>query len=872
MNFTLEFERRSIFYFVILTFAALKLKTRKMKKHLLTLLLALGSVVLFAQTTVSGKIVDAETGEALIGATVLEKGTNNGVITDVQGAFTLKVKSESTIAISYVGYLTQEFASSANFSSISLESDAVGLAEVQVIASVAIDRKTPIAVSTVRRKEIEAKIGSQEFPEILKSTPGVFATKSGGGFGDGRINVRGFNDENVAVLINGIPVNDMENGNVYWSNWAGLTDAASNIQVQRGLGASKVAVPSVGGTINILSKASDREEGGEVKLSTGNDAYSKVGFSLSSGLNDEGWAFTVSGAKTQGNMYLDGGQFLGFSYFVNVAKKINDAHELNFTLVGAKQTHGQRFHDSSLEVIKNNPRGRRYNPDWGYQDGQEVNLAYNFYHKPQMSLNHYWEISDKAMLSTAAYASFGQGGGRRTQGTINDFNNLVRTGGEFGPVDVDHYVQQNESNQSGESTAWLAASVNSHNWYGVLSTLDYDISSNLKFLGGLDLRSYTGIHYYEVTDLLGGSYITDDSRNNVINPNSTLRVGDRYNRDYEGNVLWSGLFGQLEYTQDQLSAFVSFSGSNTRYSKVDFYSYAANDPDRESEKLDFLGYQVKGGANYNLNQNHNVYANIGFFTKAPQFDNVFAEGDNSTSVNEGAEHEKIFSTELGYGYRKYGLTANVNIYRTQWNDRALQQRETAPSGEVFFANVLGVNALHQGVEFDAKYDLNRKLQFTGMLSLGDWTWTNNVQDVIIRDQDGNQLGDPINVYIEGLKVGNAAQTTAALGFNYELLEDLKVGMDWNYYDNLFASYNPTGRNNVGDNNIQAWQIPSYSLLDLNISYDFEISGLTSSIYGNINNIADTFYVADARDGGNALNSSMYAGFGRTWTLGAVIRF
>lgn len=836
-------------------------------------MLALSMAVTFAQSAVSGKVIDAETGEPLIGATIIEKGTTNGVITDINGSFNLSVETGSTLVISYLGYISEEISANSDLSQISLQTDAVGLSEVQVIASIAVDRKTPIAVSTIKQAQIEAKIGGQEFPEILKSTPGVFATKAGGGFGDGRINVRGFNDENVAVLINGIPVNDMENGNVYWSNWAGLTDAATSIQVQRGLGASKVAVPSVGGTINILSKASDRKAGGSVKMTTGNNEYSKVGFSLSSGLNEDGWAFTLSGAKMQGNTFMEGGQFFGYSYFANIAKQINDAHELNFTIVGAKQTHGQRFHDSSLATIENNPNGRRYNPDWGYQNGQVVNLAYNFYHKPQMSLNHYWTISDKMELSTAVYASFGQGGGRRTQGTINDFNNLVRTGGQYGPVDVDYYVEQNESNQSGESSAWLAASMNSHNWYGVLSTLDYQLTDNIRFLGGLDFRSYKGIHYYEVTDLLGGDYIIDDSNNNRINPNATLVVGDRYNRDYEGNVLWSGLFGQLEYSKDELSAFISLSGSNTRYSKVDFYSYAANDPDRESDKLDFLGYQVKGGANYNLTDNHNVYANVGYFTKAPTWDNVFAIGDNSTEVNEGAEHEKIFSTEVGYGFRKYGLSLNVNIYRTQWNDRALQQRETAPSGDVFYANVLGVNALHQGVEFDGRYDVNNKLSLTGMLSLGDWTWNNNVENVIIRDVDGTQLGDPINVYIQGLKVGNAAQTTGAFGFNYKLLQGLSVGMDYNYYADLFASYDPTSRTSQ-EENVQAWEIPAYSLMDLNIAYDFDVADFKGSLYANINNMFDTFYVADARDGSNhdAQTSSMYAGFGRTWTLGAVIRF
>ena len=64
-------------------------------------------------------------------------------------------------------------------------------------------------------------------------------------------------------MINGVPVNDMENGSVYWSNWAGLSDVTSAMQVQRGLGASKVAVPSIGGTINIISKSSDVQKGGK---------------------------------------------------------------------------------------------------------------------------------------------------------------------------------------------------------------------------------------------------------------------------------------------------------------------------------------------------------------------------------------------------------------------------------------------------------------------------------------------------------------------------------------------------------------------------------------------------------------------------------
>ena len=52
------------------------------------------------------------------------------------------------------------------------------------------------------------------------------------GFGDSKINVRGFEQNNIAVMINGVPVNDMETGWVYWSNWSGLADVTNKMQVQ----------------------------------------------------------------------------------------------------------------------------------------------------------------------------------------------------------------------------------------------------------------------------------------------------------------------------------------------------------------------------------------------------------------------------------------------------------------------------------------------------------------------------------------------------------------------------------------------------------------------------------------------------------------
>ena len=300
-------------------------------KQLLSLALVMCTFSVAAQSTITGTVIDGGQLAPLPGATIVEKGTSNGVSSDFDGNFTITTSnSTGEITISYVGFVstTIAFSGDLDLGSLSLEASELGLEEVQLFASIAVDRKTPVAVSTIKAADIELKLGTQEFPEILKSTPGVYATKTGGGYGDGRINLRGFSSENVGVLINGIPVNDMENGRLYWSNWAGLGDVTSSMQVQRGLGASRVAIPSIGGTINIVTKTTDVEAGGSVRMGTANDGYQKYGMTYSTGLMDNGFAATVSLAKIFGDGYVDGTEFDGFNYFVNLSKQINDNHKL----------------------------------------------------------------------------------------------------------------------------------------------------------------------------------------------------------------------------------------------------------------------------------------------------------------------------------------------------------------------------------------------------------------------------------------------------------------------------------------------------------------------------------------------------------------
>lgn len=841
-------------------------------KNWLTVVLLITSVTVFSQTALSGKVVD-ETNQPLPGATVVIKGSKAGASSDFDGNFNFDSSIESgTLVVSFIGYTPKSvsFSGTGDLGTIKLVPSAESLDEIVITqVSFAIDRKTPVAVSTIKASLIENKLGTQEFPEILKSTPGIYATKSGGGFGDGRLTVRGFDSENVAVTINGVPVNDMESGKVYWSNWAGLSDVTSAMQVQRGLGASKLAVPSIGGTVNILSKSTDIEAGGSAGTTFGNDNYFKVGATVSTGLLESGFAATISAAKTTGDGYIDGTEFNGANYFINLSYQINEDHKISLTSFGAPQRHGQRQNRSLISTYKNAESGTKFNPDWGLRDGNVVHVEDNFYHKSQTSLNHYWTINDKSNLSTAVYASWGNGGGGGTAGDNRDLFN-VRIGGDDQPVDIDNIVAINRANgeQGLGSEAYLRASRNDHSWYGILSTYDRDLSESLKLTTGVDLRTYTGKHFSEVTDLLGGSYALDNG--DVNNPNAALQVGDKRDYNNDGEVGWQGLFAQLEYDQDKISAFFSLSASNTSYRRIDYFNYLDSDDLQTTDKYNFFGFSAKGGAVYRIDDQHSVFGNLGYFEKAANMNAVFLNYDNE-HINADAENQKISSFEIGYGFRGDKLTANVNVYTTYWNDRTLTQNVQNPDGTNSTANILGVNAVHSGIEFDFVYRPMDALTFSGMLSLGNWEWASDVLGVEIYDEDQN-LVDTVDLYIDGLKVSDAAQTTAALGMDWKLMDKTHFTVDYNYFANFYAQYDPNDRGTEGQ--AQAWESPDYGTFDMSLRYGFKLGTLDTTITGRMMNVFDTEYIADAYDGAGSTSSTalVWYGYGRTFSVSAKINF
>ena len=811
--------------------------------------------------------------------------------------------------------------------------DSIALEEVVVssgIIDVAKERETPIAVSTITAREVQLKVGNMEFPEIMNKTPGVYATKQGGGYGDSRISLRGFDQRNTSFLINGQPVNDMENGWVYWSNWAGLTEVASGIQIQRGLGASKLAVPSVGGTVSIFTKSAERAKGGSFTQLLGNDGYSKSTMAYNTGLNENGWSTSILLSKWSGNGYIYNTMGAGTTYFAAVGYAPDGSdHKMNLSVLGAGQWHHQRDVWVSIRDYQNfGEKGidQRWNSNGGTRNGEEWSMRRNFYNKPLATFNWDWEVNDNIEVNTSLYASACRGcgteargrnyynaatdilpyrkdltehynengkGSRDSDGFINFDalvnHNVANTSGYTGDIGGGDYagkkIGSNSYKYDGVNRAIIIrrASMNSHDWVGAISNFNYR-SGNMRYSFGIDLRDYTGYHYRVLNDLMGlDGYHSSGNQNSggqiietLVEANPFKNTGIRgpkmayYNI---GNVGWTGLNALAEYSTDDLNWVIQAGTSAQTYQRVDYFAQVGN---QESKEKTVNGGYIKGGANYNFNERSNAFFNIGRIERQPNFDAIFPNYANN--INPDIQNEEITSFEIGYGYIGDSFKLNINAYSTNWGNRFISRGFSNAQGQDGTAQFKDIDVSHKGVEVEADWRPNNISRVRGMLSIGDWRYTKDFDAQLFNDQQ--QSIGTATLYTKDAKVGDAAQFVAYLGYEKRIGSKLNIDLDYRFVDGLYADYSLTDSDFTKADNKGALKLPSYGLVDLGATY--YING-KMSMRMNINNLFNTVYIAESNSNihagpdsetWNGIDTKHYVwyGFGTTWNMSLRYRF
>lgn len=708
----------------------------KLKILLFSFLAALAFSAFGQKQTVSGVVKDSFLGETVVGANVVIKGTLTGVATDIEGKFTMLLDpGKYTLQVSYVGYspVSQDIEVTNKPLNLTFKMETLVLDEISIVGDVARSRETPVAFTTLLPAKIEERLSGQDIPMLLNKTPGVYATQQGGGDGDARITIRGFSQRNVAVMLDGIPVNDMENGWVYWSNWFGLDAVTRSIQVQRGLGASKLALPSVGGTMNILTKGIENNRSLSIEQAIDNQGKLTTNLGYTSGKLNNGWGVTLAGAFKKGDGWVDQTNVTAWFFFAKIDKRWGN-HITSITGFGAPQTHKQRSYKRSIAdydteyaaehgvdsadfpEIRN--MGISYNQHWGYlkRNAQQWNSdstariinpdatrevqneMTNTYFKPQFSLRDSWNVNDRLTVSNTLYLSLGTGGGEGPRNSLKNTNLItsadvennpdVFLSDEIGQINWQGMYNQNSgptnsgfgmvypinttySDKLYYSTNYLVQSNNNHRWYGLLSSFSYKINDQFDFSGGLDLRSYKAEHYMEITDLLGGDYAIDknDKRVDYV-ANPMMAVRHVGDKVYYYDDGLVNWGGVFTQLEYKTGLFSSFVNLTASVS-----GYKKNDHygNLESDWKYKPGFTFKTGANYNLSERSNVFINLGYLSKTKDFKYYFKGYSAVFQPDSLTKNEKVKALELGYAYTSKKFSANLNTYYTKWQNKPTNQ-------------------------------------------------------------------------------------------------------------------------------------------------------------------------------------------------------
>ncbi len=882
--------------------------------------------LLNAQANLSGFVKD-DKGSVLAGANVYLSGTEMGSATSANGKYEIEnIKSGNyTLIVSYLGYNTEKFELNLTGNTtkdVALTPSALEIEALQVTGTIIKDRKTPFPHSSLTADDLELRTASRDITAVMADAPGVYFTEGKGGAGDSRVYIRGFDQENSATLINGVPVNDMENGRMYWSNWDGMTDIASAIQIQKGLGATNLVAGQLGGTINIVSGAATARQGLGYKQEFGSDNFLKTTFTANTGLLDGGIALSALVAKKSWDGYVDATWSEAYSYYFAAHKTFgNGKHTLDANILGAPQQHGQRDEDqiyteedwqsyadatgddvrrlsphrygsgwgnltkAEYESLNDNYVGHRGSTDWAHDvlfggimhtkqvgDSYLINTRTNYYHKPVYSLNWKWNVDESSSLSTTFYGSKGRGGGTGPLNTRDTYmGDEVDTDSLGNPIDSYYkYFNPAEMGDGSKQIDWtqviannqqwsvnsefdttysstmhrskriIRASVNHHDWTGVLSTYNRRLTDNLNFTTGLDIRSYAGEHYREVVNLLGGDYYVHHYAKAGETGSERMRgVGGLIDYHNTGYHDWYGGWSQLEYASSAFSVVASGARSVSRYQRQEQYN--ETEGDEFSKVLIFPGSALKLGLNYNLNDNINIFFAGGQMSKAPKFSNAYLAYSNTP--NTGAKNEEITSMDLGVTYRSDLFDVTTTYYMNTWKDKSIVIYD-APD----IYNITGLSANHSGLELEADVRPMDLLSVEAALSFGNWKWGENVDGTFSSDYDRTNTTD-VTLYTDGLMVGYQPQTQMSMGLNLFPMPGLMLNTSFRYNDNFYAGFSPSDYDDISMEGKDVVKLPSYSLLDIHTSYKMNLMGTDLTLGAHLLNALDSKYITYGEDQG-----------------------
>ncbi len=796
-------------------------------------------------------------------------------------------------------------------------SDTLALQEVTVSATFSNSKNSPLRLTTIGNAALKSRASSRTYPELMKGIPGLYATSESGSYGDAKMNIRGFRQENTAVMLNGIPISGLVSGSMFWNNWMGLADATYAIQLQKGIGSSMLTDGSVGGTVNIITDASAEQLGGEAGIYASGFGTVKSYIKFSSGQLPKGWAFNLMASYVGGKGYVDATDVSSFAYMLNVSKRFGADHTLLFTALGSPENHDQRSSRLSWDEVREH--GLKYNKNWGWRDGEAFNLSSNTYFKPYFTLQHIWKGDSRLSMKNSLYLAIGNGGGRWSETKGAPLTSYMKDS----QIDWDAIVAANmPASGSGASLAALSAAAGragsedssqpsgvaaqnilsqymaGHTQVGAISSAEYRLTPSWTLGAGLHYQYYTTWEREQITDLLGADYWFEDyehkSLAGLAGRDPIKHVGDFVRTD-NGKVTHHGTgYLSASYSSEKLNANVGASVFGSANRRVDHYNYTGDDA--YSDWAQGVGASVKAGILYKP-RGHSIYANGGWYSRLPYASVFFSSGNNE--ITKGVKNERNILGEAGWRYVWDRGGLELTAYAAYWKNKSMMsnpyKQEDAYDTRYM---VTGLDAFHYGVEAEVFHRLTDWLKLSAFASVGDWRWKNDVQAIIYDDYTRLEIGR-VNVYSDGLPVGDAPQTQIGAVMDVDIPTGFHLSVDWQFNDRMYADFDPVSRTDPSDR-APSYRIPSYHLLGATLSWSRQTSlptaggcrlGRNSSVHANGadspctrnlgltlfvtgNNLLDTVFIERGKDGASHDLETFrgFWGFGRTFSFGMRLSF
>ena len=673
---------------------------------------------------------------------------------------------------------------------------------------------------------------SYALPSLLTANRDVLLTMAGFHFNISRFRLRGYDASAFVTEMNGIPMNNPEDGITQWGLWGGLNDVTKNSQTSLGLRAADYSFGNTGSSNAIDIRASKQRVQTQIGYTFSNRSFShRWIFTHSSGFNKKGWAYSVSGNfRFASEGYTPGTFYEGKSYFIGIDRKINHQHLFSFSIFGAPLVTGRQ--SPVLEESVQLAGTGYYNAYWGYQSGKKRNANIRSANQPVMILRYDHEIDNHTVWTT----SIGYISGKRSDTGLDwykaadprpDYYRYLpsyQTDTSLGAllketilanknllqVNWHHLYEVNRNshaaiadvdgipgnNMLGKRAHYIVEErISALRRFAINSVYHSLVSDGISFAGGISFQLQTTHQYKKVNDLLGADFYVDWNQfaerdfpdntiaiqNDLHRPNRLLFRGDIFGYDYRVHTLVTKSWAQVAVSRRKVDYFISGEIAYTNYcreGRVTNGLFPDNSFGR-SALNEFTGYAAKAGITYKINGRKYLFLHSGYFVKAPLFDNVFISPKTSDHRQEAIRAEKIFSLESGYTWNAPAVKLRMSGYLTLFSDRMnISSFYHDAYGNFVNYALSGIDKIHFGFESGADIRLSEKLSFSVAVAAGRYYYSNRQQLTVTADNNASVIDRGL-IYIKNFRVGGTPQEAYGAGIHYQA---------GGFYCNLSASY------------------------------------------------------------------------------------